>query len=102
NTKVFRIFNIVLCAMGIAVIVANCGNIGFVGLVIPHIVRLMVGADNQRVLPISILLGGIFLTLCHLLSRFLISPEELPIGIITSFIGAPFFVWLILRDKNTL
>ncbi len=77
------------------VIVAVSGAIGFVGLMIPHIVRLLVGSDHRRVLPVSILVGGIFLILSDILARILIAPEELPVGIITALFGAPFFLWML-------
>ncbi|MEI6881462.1 MAG: iron ABC transporter permease [Bacteroidota bacterium] len=102
NITVIRRLNIILCAFVIAVIVSISGTIGFVGLVIPHTVRIIWGANHQTVLPISVLVGGIFLILCDLLSRIVLAPEELPIGIITALIGAPFFIWLMLRNQNNL
>ncbi|MDY3918152.1 MAG: iron ABC transporter permease [Candidatus Limivivens sp.] len=82
---------------GIAVSVAGC--IGFVGLVIPHIVRSMVGADHRKVIPISTFLGAIFLIWVDVGARMLDAPSEIPIGIITSMIGAPFFLWMIKVRK---
>jgi iron complex transport system permease protein len=76
------------------VIVAVSGVIGFVGLMIPHSVRFLVGSDHRRVLPVSLLLGGIFLIWADVLARTIVAPEELPIGIITALFGAPFFIWL--------
>lgn len=80
------------------VLVALVGGIGFVGLVIPHLVRLIVGPDHRRVLPISVLVGAIYLIAVDLLCRIVISPEELPIGIVTSILGAPLFLWLLRRQ----
>ncbi|MGW4201662.1 FecCD family ABC transporter permease [Streptomyces sp. NPDC004726] len=77
------------------VLVALVGGIGFVGLVIPHFVRLIVGPDHRRVLPIAVLVGAIYLIAVDLLCRIVISPEELPIGIVTSVLGAPLFLWLL-------
>ena len=71
-------------------------NLGFVGLLIPHLARLLVGADHRRVLPSSALLGASLLLLADLVSRLAVLPAELPIGIVTSLIGAPFFLWLLL------
>ena len=79
------------------IIVANVGIIGFVGLVIPHICRLIFGQDNRIVIPTSIFVGAIFLTLADLLSRIIIYPIETPIGSITAIIGVPFFIFLLKR-----
>lgn len=82
---------------GIAVAVT--GSIGFVGLVIPHIVRSMVGADHKKVIPISTLLGAIFLIWVDVGARMFDAPGEIPIGIITAMIGAPIFLWMIRVRK---
>lgn len=73
---------------------------GFVGLMIPHLVRLTVGADHRRLLPLTALLGAVYLVLVDLLSRTLTRPNELPLGILTGLLGAPFFLWLLRRDKG--
>jgi iron complex transport system permease protein len=78
-------------------VVAVCGPIGFVGLVIPHIGRLLVGARHRELAPFSILAGGAFLVLCDAAGRALMSPLEIPVGVITALIGGPFFVVLLLR-----
>jgi iron complex transport system permease protein len=82
-------------ATGAAVSVA--GPIGFVGIIIPHLVRLMVGSDHRVVLPASALFGAAFLVMCDTLARTLLSPLELPVGVITALIGGPFFLWLLVR-----
>jgi iron complex transport system permease protein len=79
--------------------VAVSGTIGFVGLVIPHIVRLLVGPNHRHVLPLSMLVGASFLISADLVSRTLIAPKELPIGVITALIGAPVFALLLIREK---
>ncbi|WP_202080363.1 FecCD family ABC transporter permease [Caldalkalibacillus salinus] len=79
--------------------VAVSGMIGFVGLVIPHLVRLVVGPNHKHVLPLSLLVGASFLTLADLISRTVIAPQELPIGVITALIGAPVFALLLYREK---
>lgn len=79
--------------------VAVSGTIGFVGLVIPHVVRLLAGPDHKHVLPLSILIGGSFLALTDLLARTLIAPQELPVGVITALVGAPVFAFLLLRER---
>ncbi len=80
------------------VLVAVSGSIGFVGLIIPHAVRMIVGADHRRVLPVGALIGAIFLIWADVFSRTVLAPRELPLGIVTGFIGAPFFVWLLRRS----
>nr|WP_188624206.1 iron ABC transporter permease [Caldalkalibacillus thermarum] len=79
--------------------VAVSGTIGFVGLVIPHVVRLVAGPDHKHVLPLSILIGGSFLVLADLLARTLIAPRELPVGVITALVGAPVFAFLLIRER---
>ncbi|BDH60417.1 putative ABC transporter permease protein YvrB [Lysinibacillus sp. PLM2] len=79
--------------------VAVSGSIGFVGLVIPHVVRLVVGPNHRHVLPLSFLVGGAFLILADLLARTIIAPQELPIGVITALIGAPVFAGLLIRER---
>ena len=75
------------------------GPIGFVGIVIPHLVRLLVGPDHRLVLPAAALFGAAFLVGCDLVARTLIAPIELPVGIITALIGGPFFLWLLIRNR---
>jgi iron complex transport system permease protein len=73
------------------------GPIGFVGIIIPHLVRLMVGPDHRLVLPASALFGAAFLVGCDLIARTILAPVELPVGVITAIIGGPFFLWLLIR-----
>lgn len=82
--------------------VAVSGGIGFVGIVVPHLLRLANGPDHRRLLPQSALLGAILLVLADLVSRQIVSPAELPIGIITALLGAPVFLWILLRQANAL
>ena len=84
----------------IGISVSIGGSIGFVGLVIPHITRFITGPSHRRLLPASILLGGVFLMLCDLAARTLLSPIELPLGVITSLIGALFFVLILVRSRR--
>lgn len=79
--------------------VAVSGSIGFVGLVIPHLVRLVTGPNHRHVLPLSMLVGGAFLILADLMARTIIAPKELPIGVITALIGAPVFALLLIRER---
>jgi iron complex transport system permease protein len=80
--------------------VAVAGTIGFVGLVAPHITRRLVGPSHEGLLPISALCGGALLVLADLIGRWIIAPSELPIGVITAMIGAPYFLYLLYRGRN--
>jgi iron complex transport system permease protein len=84
-----------LCVGGV---VAACGPIGFVGLVAPHLCRLLIGGNHRWLLPATCLFGGLFLTLCDTAARVLIAPAEIPVGIIMSLLGGPFFIWLLVRS----
>jgi len=84
-------------ATGAAVAVG--GPIGFVGIIVPHLVRLVVGADHRLVLPASTLFGAAFLVGCDVIARTVFAPIELPVGIITAIIGGPFFLWLLIRNR---
>jgi len=86
----------------VAFCVSACGVIGFVGLVVPHCVRLLIGSDNRRIVPLSIFAGALFLLLCDTMARTLIPPNELPVGSITSLVGAPMFIYLLYKSKRKL
>lgn len=92
---------LVFCtALGVGAAVAAAGMIGFIGLVVPHLVRLLVGPDHRVLLPASALAGASLLLLADLFARLVLSPAELPIGIVTALIGAPFFLYLLLRGRT--
>ena len=76
--------------------VALGGPIGFIGIIVPHLVRLLIGADHRFVLPASACLGATFLVVCDTAARTLLSPMELPVGVITAMLGGPFFLWLLV------
>ena len=78
---------------------AVAGPIGFVGLVVPHVCRLLVGPDHRWLLPFSVLGGAALLTLSDVVGRLVVRPSELDVGIVTAFVGAPFFIWLVRRQK---
>lgn len=90
---------VALAALGTGAAVALTGIIGFIGLVVPHVARLLFGAAHRRLLPRAALLGATVLTLSDLVARTALAPAELPIGIVTSAFGAPFFLWLLLRTS---
>lgn len=87
-------------ALAVGITVAFAGLIGFVGLMVPHLVRLLLGADNRVVLPCSLLLGAVLLTAADTLARVLVIPAELPVGLVTSLLGGPFFLWLLFRSMR--
>ncbi|MEJ5336979.1 MAG: iron chelate uptake ABC transporter family permease subunit, partial [Thermus sp.] len=74
--------------------------VGFIGLVAPHLFRLLAGADHRYLLPGSVLLGASLAVLSDLLARTLLAPQELPVGVVTAFVGGPFFLYLVLRYKR--
>jgi iron complex transport system permease protein len=88
---------LVSASLATAAAVSLAGPVGFIGLVVPHLVRLVVGSDHRLVLPASALFGAAFLIACDLVARTLFAPVELPVGIVTALIGGPFFLWLLLR-----
>ena len=96
----FRQRMFVLTAALTGVMVAVSGVIGFVGLIVPHIVRFLVGSDHRRALPAVALVGASFAIAADLVARAVISPLELPVGIITALVGGPFFIWLLRRDAK--
>ena len=81
-------------------IVSQCGPIGFIGMMSPHICRLLIGSDHRYLTPATFIFGGIFLTFCDTLSRILIAPAEIPVGVITALLGGPFFLWLLLSGTS--
>ncbi|GAB3644482.1 FecCD family ABC transporter permease [Glycomyces tarimensis] len=95
----FRSRLLIAAALLTGSIVAVSGGIGFVGLVIPHISRIAVGADHRRLLPVAVLGGAVFLMAADLTARTVASPTEVPIGIVTAAVGAPFFLWLMRRGR---
>lgn len=87
-------------SLATAAAVAFSGIIGFIGLIVPHVMRLWFGPDYRRLLPLSILGGAIALLVSDVIARVVIAPQEIPVGIITSLAGAPFFLWILRRSKN--
>ena len=91
---------IVLCALVTGAAVSVAGIIGFVGLVVPHVIRLTAGPDHRFLLPASILGGATALLLADLLARTVVVPAELPLGAVTAMVGGPFFLWLVHRTRR--
>jgi iron complex transport system permease protein len=97
NPERMRLTGMILASLITAVVVSFYGIIAFVGLVVPHIVRRIIGGDELFLMPASAIFGGIFLLLADTLARTIISPVILPVGILTSFLGAPLFLFLLIR-----
>jgi iron complex transport system permease protein len=100
NVKRTRKIIFLATSVIVAGVVSFCGPIGFVGLMAPHICRLLVGCDHKILTPAAILFGGAFLALCDCVARTIIAPAEMPVGVITALLGGPFFVWLLLKDTD--
>lgn len=98
----FKNIAIVAVAAATGAAVAVSGGIGFVGIVVPHLLRLLIGPDHRYLLPASALLGACLLLLADAVSRTIVAPAELPIGIVTAAVGAPFFLWILLRKRGIL
>lgn len=102
STKKIQIISILTASLLAAAAVSVAGIIAFVGLIVPNIARLILKGNNRNIIFMSTILGAIFMVLSDLLARTLITPAEIPVGIITSFIGAPIFIWLIIKTSNTV
>jgi iron complex transport system permease protein len=102
NVQQTKLLLFLAVSLMVGAVVAVCGPIGFVGLMAPQICRLMVGHDHRQLFPATWLFGGAFLVICDTLSRTVLAPTELPVGIITSLLGGPFFLWLLLTRPRDL
>ena len=97
----FKLLMLAAASLLTAAAVAVAGLIGFVGLMVPHMVRLVLGPDHRRLLPASLLVGAIVLVLADLIARTVIAPIEIPVGIVTAVLGGPFFIWLLVRGERS-
>lgn len=102
GVEVEKVKKILLLAttLMVAFAVSACGVIGFVGLVVPHCIRLVAGSDNRLIIPYSTVVGGIFLLLCDTLARTVLMPSEIPVGSVTALVGAPMFIYLLYKSKK--
>ncbi len=102
GVEVERVKKVLLLAttLMVAFCVSSCGVIGFVGLVVPHCIRLVSGPDNRRIVPYAIVVGALFLLLCDTMARTLLMPAELPVGSLTALVGAPLFIYLLYKNKK--
>ncbi|MEU3904290.1 FecCD family ABC transporter permease [Streptomyces goshikiensis] len=101
DTGRFRAAVFVLTSLVIGVLVAYSGAIGFIGLMVPHAARMVVGAGHRALLPVAALGGAVFLSLADLLARTAAAPEEIPVGVVTALVGGPFFLWMLRRSTRT-
>lgn len=99
NTQKTTYIVLITSSVLISVVVAFCGSIGFIGLIMPHVARLLFGSDNRRLFTYSLFFGAFFLLIADTLARTIAAPAELPVGSITALAGAPYFIYLILRKK---
>ncbi len=97
KTRYVLFFVTSLC---VGAIVALCGPIGFIGMMVPHICRLLIGSDHHWLTPATLLFGGSFLIICDTIARLIIAPAEIPVGVITTLLGGPFFLWLLIKSRN--
>lgn len=100
NVRRAKFIIIVAASLVTAAAVSFAGIIGFVGLIVPHIMRIWWGVDYRRLIPLSIISGASVLLIADVLSRIVLAPQELPVGIVTALAGAPFFLWVLRRSKN--
>jgi iron complex transport system permease protein len=101
HVEKMRIFLLIIVSLMTSAAVSVSGMIGFVGLVVPHIMRMLTGADHRYLLPLSALFGASFLIWADGLSRIVLAPQELPIGVVTAFVGAPFFAGILRRHQRS-
>ena len=97
-----RFLFIILSSLLSGSVISFAGLLGFVGLIVPHICRIIVGQDNRILIPVSALMGSSFALFCDILARTLFAPYEIPVGIIMSFLGSPFFMYLLFKNRRRL
>ena len=99
NTEKLKYILLIICSIIIGAVVSTGGTIGFIGLIVPHIIRILRGSDHKKLIPYSALLGASILMLSDTVGRVLIQPKEIPVGVMTSVLGGPFFILLLRRQK---
>ena len=102
DVEKIKVYILILGAFMTSMVVSVSGIIGFVGLIIPHMVRIIIGPDHRILLPASALVGGIFIIITDTIARTIISPIEIPVGIITALFGGPFFIYLLKSSKRQI
>lgn len=102
NVQALKIRLIMLTAAGVGITVSLAGMIGFIGLIVPHLGRMLSGPNHRSLLPLSMLLGALLLLVADILARTIKAPLDIPVGIITALIGSPFFIWLLVKQRGRL
>ncbi|PHS68532.1 MAG: iron ABC transporter [Methylophaga sp.] len=102
SVKRIRYILFFITSLCVGAIVALCGPIGFVGMMVPHICRLLIGNNHYWLTPATILFGGSFLIVCDTIARLIIAPAEIPVGVITTLLGGPFFLWLLIKSRSRI
>ncbi|PKG39234.1 FecCD family ABC transporter permease [Psychromonas sp. Urea-02u-13] len=102
NTQKLKRRLILLTAAGVGITVSIAGMIGFIGLIVPHLGRMLTGPDHKVLLPLSALMGALLLTIADMIARVAVTPAELPVGIVTAIIGAPFFLYLLFKQRGRM
>jgi len=102
NTQRLKRRMILLTAAGVGVTVSIAGMIGFIGLIVPHLGRMLTGPDHKVLLPLSAIMGALLLTMADMIARVAVTPAELPVGIVTAIIGAPFFLYLLFKQRGRM
>jgi len=102
NVDRSKIFIIITASLTTAVAVAFSGIIGFIGLIVPHVIRIVWGPDYRKLLSLSIFAGASALLIADMLARILLAPSTLPVGIVTALAGAPFFLWILRKAKKEI
>jgi iron complex transport system permease protein len=97
-----KIILFVMTSLVLATVVSITGPIGFVGMMAPHMTRLLIGSSHQKLTPVAFLFGGAFLTLCDTAARIIIFPSEIPVGVFTAMLGGPFFIFLLVKNRRAL
>jgi iron complex transport system permease protein len=102
NTQKLKRRLILLTAAGVGITVSIAGMIGFIGLIVPHLGRMLTGPDHKVLLPLSAVMGALLLTISDMIARVAVTPAELPVGIVTAIIGAPFFIYLLFKQRGRM
>ncbi|MGD8172354.1 FecCD family ABC transporter permease [Vibrio sp. TRT 21S02] len=102
NVQALKRRLIILAAASVGVTVALSGMIGFIGLIVPHLARMMIGPNYKSLLPVTLLMGALLLLIADMMARTVVAPLDMPVGIVTALLGAPFFVWLLIKQKGHL
>lgn len=93
---------ILLTAAGVGISVSLAGMIGFIGLIVPHLGRMMAGPNHRSLIPLSMIIGALLLLIADMIARTVVAPLDMPVGIVTALLGSPFFIWLLVKQKGRI